>query len=168
MKKLLLILIALPLIGFGQTWTFKDGGNAFDGKYKTAFIRGDGQEFPYNNPILCVNKFESQDKVNFYIGDAGYFDSDYSSAIVYFSFSNEEGVIYVSKNHNYSNDGSNIHLWDFMLKSNNSVEFKKKDIIKKLTDAKYVDIRISTQSSKNDLRFSLNGSTKAIKFVIPE
>ena len=54
MKKLLLILIALPLIGFGQTWTFKDGGNAFDGKYKTAFIRGDGQEFPYNNPILCV------------------------------------------------------------------------------------------------------------------
>ena len=55
-----------------------------------------------------------------------------------------------------------------MLKSNNSVEFKKKDIIKKLTDAKYVDIRISTQSSKNDLRFSLNGSTKAIKFVIPE
>tara|TARA_Y100000813_G_scaffold193980_1_gene173857 strand:- start:1810 stop:2367 length:558 start_codon:yes stop_codon:yes gene_type:complete len=171
MKKCLLfvILISCSLISFSQNWTYKDAGNAFDGKYKTSFIKGSGEEFPYNTPMLCINKFESQDRVNFYIGNAGFFNSDYSKANVYLSFNNEPNIIYESKNHNYSNDGSMIFLWDFTYQSDNKIyTVKKTEIIKKLMTAEYLDVRVSTQNGKNDLRFSLKGSTKAINFVISE
>ena len=42
MKKLLLILLCLPIIGFGQGWRYSSGGNDFDGKYSTSSIVGTG------------------------------------------------------------------------------------------------------------------------------
>ena len=40
------------MIGFGQTWQYSEDGNAFDGKYKIAIIKGSGNNYPYNTPSL--------------------------------------------------------------------------------------------------------------------
>ena len=57
MKKLLLILLCLPMIGFGQEWTYYLGGNDFDGKYREAYVIGKGDDSPYNKPHLYLNNF---------------------------------------------------------------------------------------------------------------
>jgi len=55
-------------MSFGQSWKSSEGGNAFDGKYKTSSVKGKGDNFPYNSPTMVINKFEGED-LNFYISD---------------------------------------------------------------------------------------------------
>jgi hypothetical protein len=43
-----------------QSWTYKGGDDAFDGKYKTCSIIGDGTEFPYTNPLFVINVFKGE------------------------------------------------------------------------------------------------------------
>lgn len=47
---------------FGQTWTYEEGSNAFDGSYKTSSIVGIGNEFPYTNPLFVINVFKGDVK----------------------------------------------------------------------------------------------------------
>ena len=43
MKNYLFIIAALiSFNSFGQTWKYSEGGNAFDGKYKTSVVTGVG------------------------------------------------------------------------------------------------------------------------------
>ena len=162
MKKLLLVLLALPLIGFGQSWKFSSSGNDFDGKYRTASIEGTGDDYPYTSPSLVVNYFEKSNSINFYIINAGYFTSS-TNTEVKLSFNNEEGIIYTPANISFSGDGSIVFFGDVFRPNNLSYLV----IIQKLMDASDVEIRISNDYSQNDLRFGLSGSTKAIKFVVP-
>ena len=162
MKKLLLILLCLPMIGFGQSWTFNSGGNDFDGKYKTSSVVGTGTDYPYDSPRLVINFFEDTEQINFYIADAGYFSSS-SNTSVQLSFSNEKGTIYKSNSLSYSSDRKSVFLGDYFSPNN----IKRFEIFQKLMAASYVNIRISNDYGKNDLKFSLKGSSRAIKFVIP-
>ena len=150
------------MIGFGQNWRYSSGGNDFDGKYRTSSIVGTGDDYPYNSPRLVINYFEVSNKINFYIDDAGYFPSS-SNTIVKLSFSNEKGTIYQSESVKYSSDRKTIFLGEWF--SPNST--KKFVIFQKLMEASYVNIRIYNKYGQNDMRFSLKGSTKAIKYVIP-
>ena len=161
MKKLLLVLLCLPFIGFGQSWEYSSGGNDFDGTYRTASVIGTGDDYPYNSPMLVVNYFDKTDKINFYINNAGYFTSN-SSTSVKFIFSNEKDKIYNSSSVSISKDNKIIFLDDFFL--NNTVN--KLEMFKKLMDASYVSVRIENDYGKNDMKFSLSGSTKSIKYVI--
>lgn len=162
MKKLLLILLCLPFVGIGQTWSYSSGGNDFDGKYRTSSVVGTGTDYPYDSPRLVVNFFENTEQINFYIADAGYFPSN-SNTSVKFSFSNEKGTIYKSKSLSYSSDRGTVFLGDFFSPNN----IKKFEIFQKLMSASYVNVRISNDYGRNDLKFSLKGSSKAIKYVIP-
>ena len=73
MRKIILFTILLCQVTISaQSWSFKSGGNAFDGKYKTSSIKGKGTDFPYNNPLLVINLFK-EESLNFYIAEAGYF-----------------------------------------------------------------------------------------------
>ena len=56
-----------------QSWKYENGGDVFDGKYKTSFVKGTGSNYPYNKPILAINKYDTSPAVNFYISSAGYF-----------------------------------------------------------------------------------------------
>jgi hypothetical protein len=162
MKKLLLILLCLPLIGFGQSWRYSGGGNDFDGKYRTSSIVGTGDDYPYNSPRLVINYFEESNQINFYISDAGYFPSS-SNTEVMLSFNNEKGIIYNSLSLGYSSDSKSVFL-DGNFSPNYLSQF---EIFQKLMDASYVNVRIKNDYGQNDMRFSLSGSTKAIKYVIP-
>jgi len=150
------------MIGFGQSWRYSSQGNDFDGKYRTSSIVGTGNDYPYNTPRLVINCFEESNKINFYISDAGYFPSS-SNTIVKLSFSNEKGTIYQSESVKYSSDRKTIFLGEWFSPNNT----KKFVIFQKLMEASYVNIRIYNKYGQNDLRFSLKGSTKAIKYVIP-
>lgn len=56
------------VISFSQAWTYKHGGNAFDGEYKTSSIIGVGYEFPYKNPLFVINVFNGEvTKPNIYL-----------------------------------------------------------------------------------------------------
>ena len=167
MKKLLLLLLCVPFIGFGQTWKYRSGGNDFDGKYRTAYVTGTGNDWPYDSPQLVVNYWEDSKRLNLYIAEAGYYTYD-SGTRVYFSFSNENEMVYVCNDLSYSSDNEEVFMGNFYLRDNYNEKFDKIEIIKKLMNASYVNIRISNDYGKNTMKFSLRGSTKAIKFVIPD
>ena len=55
---ILTLTLLFSLSSLSQNWKYEDGGSAFDGKYKTAYIQGTGNKFPYKTPSLIINKFE--------------------------------------------------------------------------------------------------------------
>ena len=79
------------------------------------------------------------------------------------SFNNEKGIIYKSLSLGYSSDRKSVYL-DGNFSPNYLRPIK---IFQKLMEASYVNIRIKNDYGQNDMRFSLSGSTKAIKYVIP-
>ena len=87
MKNLLFILFLCAITNLhSQSWGFKSGGNAFDGKYRTAYVQGSGTDFPYNKPLLTINLF-NDDLLNFYITSAGYFQSEILPTLSYYPWS---------------------------------------------------------------------------------
>ncbi len=166
MKNILFtFLFTISLISFGQTWQYSEGGNAFDGKYKTSIVTGVGSTFPYEKPSLVVNKFEGE-SINFYITDAGYFQENTGVSVLWV-FDNEPEKVYSTYNFSISNDGKIL----FFLEFNNpdgSGKLKPVDIIEKLTIGNEVTLRVSDDYGSNDIIFSLRGSSKAINFVIPK
>ena len=163
MKKILFILI-LPLLSYSQTWSFSEGGNAFDGQYKTASVVGTGNNYPYTKPVLVINRFNG-DAINFYISSAGYFQEK-TGIGVYWSFDNEPDVLYSTYDWSISSDGKTLFFSEFN-DPNSPAKLQPIDFIEKLTLASKVSLRIKDNFGQNDIEFSLRGSTKAINSVIP-
>ena len=166
--KNLLFTLAL-LISFNsssQSWKSSEGGNAFDGKYKTSSIRGKGNNFPYNSPLLVVNRFDGKD-INFYIADAGFFQSDTGIQVLWL-FDSEPETIYYSLGFTISKDGKILFFNKFKSNENEKLEFEAIEIIEKLTVADEVVMRVSDNYGSNDIVFSLSGSSRAISFVLPK
>jgi len=150
------------MIGFGQSWRYSSQGNDFDGNYKICSVVGTGNDYPYNSPKLVICYTEKSNEIDFYISDAGYYTAN-SNTQVMLSFNNEKGIIYKSLSLGYSSDRESVFL-DGNFSPNNSRPFQ---IFQKLMEASYVNIRIKNDYGQNDMRFSLSGSAKAIKYVIP-
>jgi hypothetical protein len=166
MKKLLFTLaIFISFASFGQTWKYSEGGNAFDGKYKTSIVTGVGTNFPYNKPSIVINKFEGKD-INFYISDGGYFQ-DGTGIRVLWVFDNEPDILYSTYDYSISSDGKILFFSEFN-NPDGAGKLKPIDIIDKLTLANKVTVRMSDDYGSNDIVFSLSGSSKAINFVIPK
>ena len=168
MKKLLfavLFIVGNSINSNAQIWKFTSGGNDFDGRYKTSSIKGSASNYPYNNPRLVINYFDKDDSLNFYIINAGYY-SDSSDVKVLWVFNNEKDIIYETPLINLSSDGKSIFFEEF--KSPKSGEYLSVyEFIDKLKKATNVSVRVKGQFDKNDIKFSLKGSTKAINYVIP-
>ena len=163
MKKLLFLLL-IPLVSFGQSWKYSEGGSAFDGKYKTSSIKCKGTNFPYTSPTLVVNKFEGEN-INFYISDGGFFQEKTGISVLWV-FDNEPDTIYSTYDWSISNDGKILFFKEFNNPEGGSGKLKPIEIIEKLTAANEVTVRMKDNYGSNDIVFSLSGSTKAINFVI--
>jgi len=148
-----------------QSWKYENGGDAFDGKYKTSFVKGSGSKFPYNDPILAINKYDNSPAVNFYISSAGYFQENTSVKILWV-FNTEPDVIYSTYDWSYSSDGKTLFFVKFN-DPNSDNKISKYEFMEKLKSASRVSVRISDKYGTNTLTFSLSGSTKAIDFVLP-
>lgn len=167
MKTILLFLyVFLSSLLLGQTWKYSEGGNAFDGKYKTSSIKGKGTDYPYNSPALVVNKFEGED-FNFYLSNAGYFQEDTGIGILWV-FDNEPNTIYSTYDFSISNDGKILFFNEFNNPDGSLASLKSIEFIEKLTLANKVSIRVKNNYGSNDMVFSLSGSSKAINFVLPK
>jgi len=153
------------MIGFGQVWNYSSGGNDFDGNYKVASIVGSGDDYPYNTPKLYINYFEQDKTINLYIVDAGYYPPN-TNTKVYFSFSDESGLIFKCVDIGHSSDRENIFLGDFSYRDKDQL-FSKYEIIEKLKKSSSLNVRVSNNLGQNDIKFSLKGSTKAINYVLP-
>jgi hypothetical protein len=166
MKKLLFVLILfISFIGDAQTWKYSAGGSDFDGKYKISSILGIGNNYPYKKPSLVINKFDKEDEVNFYISGAGYFQQKSGISILWV-FDNEKDVIYSTYDYSISSDGKILFLTEFNVLESD-VKIGVYEFIEKLKNASNISLRVSDKYGKNDIKFSLRGSTKAIDFVVP-
>lgn len=168
MKKLItpLVLFFIIITAQAQTWKYKSGGSDFDGKYKTSYVIGKGSEFPYETPLMAINKFDKNDGFNFYISDAGYSQEDFGLKVLWV-FSNEPNTIYSTYDFSISNDGKIIFFKEFN-DPNSEDKMSSAEFINKLKTASKVSVRVKDDYSSNDLIFSLSGSTKAINYVLPD
>lgn len=162
MRKLIFFTIFIPLLSFGQVWVFEEGGNPFDGQYRTAQITANNGEFPYHESKLVVNIFNNK-KVNVYITESGYYNST-SELEVLWAFDNEPNVIYGSRYNGISAGGKTI-FFEGIYTSNPYKEYSKFDLIEKLKSSTKVSVRLRDPYGKNDVSYSLSGSTAAIGFV---
>ena len=166
MKNLLFTLaLLISFTSFGQTWKYSEGGNAFDGKYKTSSVSGVGTKYPYTSPTLVINKFEGR-AINFYISDGGFFQEKTGIGVLWV-FDNEPNKRYSTYDYSISSDGKILFFTEFN-NPDGSGKLNPVDIIEKLTLANKVTVRMEDDYGSNDIVFSLSGSTKAVNFVIPK
>jgi hypothetical protein len=158
------LLITLTLTA--QSWTFSEGGDAFDGKYKTSSVIGKGTDYPYTKPLLVINKFEGEENINFYISGGGYFQEKTGISVLWV-FDNEPNKIYSTYDWTISSDGKILFFREFN-NPDGLARLKPIDIIDKLTLANKVTVRMKDDYGSNDIVFSLSGSSKAINSVIPQ
>lgn len=163
MKKFITLTFFLFLteLNFSQSWTFKSGGNPFDGKYKTASVIGSGSGL--SKPLLVVNKFEKESDINLYVTNLGYYSKN-SDLQLLWAFDNNEEEIYLSSVPIQQNE--TFFLKTFLILSSKKF-LSKYSFIEKLKSASSVSLRIKNGSRTEDFKFSLKGSTKAIDLVIP-
>ena len=152
----LLIILLVSTSVFGQ-WRTETSKSQFDGKYKAAYVQGKGEKFPYNNkPRLIINKFEDRD-FGMYIANMGYTGCDRNS--LEFTFGDD--IIYTAKSPSTNADDDILFFREFR-------EFSKYDFIQRLMKESRLYVRFASTCTKNDMEFTLSGSTKAIKYVIGE
>ncbi len=162
---ILTLALLFSLSSLSQTWKYEAGGSTFDGKYKTAYIQGSGNKFPYKTPSLVINKSEGK-SINFYISDGGFFQEKTGIRVLWV-FDNEPEKLYSTYDYSISSDGKTLFFAEFN-NPDGSGKLKPIDIIEKLTLANKVSVRMSDDFGSNDIVFSLSGSTKAINFIIPK
>ena len=153
MKKLLFILL-FTSISYSQSWKYNTFESDFDGSYKIARVYGTGGEFPYKNPDLVVLRY-STGAINIYISDAGYSGCDNKK--VKFKFNNDDKIYTTSS----VGDGTNNDSW-FIYSMNDISEIQ---LLEKFTKHNSVSVRLISNCSSKDYKFSLSGSTKALNTV---
>jgi len=156
MKKLLFILILLTTsLSYSQSWKFKTFTSDFDGKYKLARVYGTGGEFPYQKPDLVVIK-HSGGSVDIYVSEAGYSGCD--NKFIYFKFNGDEKTYQT----NSVGGGANNDSW-FV---HSMEDITTNELLEKFTKHNSVAVRLGSNCGRNDFKFSLRGSTKALNNVL--
>ena len=148
------ILLFFSLKNYSQ-WTYNTGKSDFDGEYKTSSVYGNGGSFPYNRPVLVVNKFKNS-AINIYLTAVGY--SGCQGKIVYFKFNGDDEIYKTT----FVGEGINNKSWHIESLKN----IDKIELLKKLKEHSSVSVRIRSNCGSSDYSFSLKGSTKALNFVL--
>ena len=154
MKKLLFILL-FTSISYSQSWKYNTFESDFDGSYKLARVYGTGGEFPYKNPDLVVLRY-STGSINIYISGAGYSGCDNKK--VKFKFNNDDEIYTTSS----VGGGTNNDSWFI----NSMNDISERQLLEKFTKHNSVSVRLISNCSSKDYKFSLSGSTKALDNVL--
>ena len=157
MKNLLFIFGLLFVCNMYSQWTYSSGKSDFDGSYRTSSVYGVGGKFPYTKPLFVVNKFPDR-PLNIYISNAGY--SGCNGREIFFKFNNDE-KIYKTE---YVGNDSSSEIW-FITSLKNIKDY---DFIEKLKNSSSMSVRIKSDCGSEDYKFRLDGSTKALNYVLGE
>jgi hypothetical protein len=167
MNKNFLIIVVIFFIStnaLSQRWSYEKGGDAFDGRYRTALIEGSGSDAPYNEPLFVVNYFKKNKNINVYISEAGYAGCD--NKIIKIKFNNNDTIYTFDVSTNSDKDVWFLHEFDSNFYDYTTIT--KDQLLKKLMKYRKLFVRISSDCGESDLEFSLNGSANAINFVLPD
>jgi len=97
------------LLIYCQSWTYKQGEDAFDGKYKTSSIIGKGYEFPYTKPLFVINVYRGEtDNPNIYITEVPSATCDNNKVLI--KFDNDD---YIFRPRVYSSSDDRVWFLDF-------------------------------------------------------
>ena len=163
MKKLIFISIIMFSTVSTSQWRYTEKNNEFDGKIKAATVIGKGNDYPYNNPKLILNHFVKTENFNLYINDAGYFNGEVDVIMV---FDTEPNVFYKSYNQTISANNKSIFMDEFYVNDDLENRIGFYEVLQKLKSNNSISIRVKDKYGKNDLKFTLSGSTKAINLVV--
>lgn len=163
MKKLIFISIIMFSTVSTSQWRYTEKNNEFDGKIKAATVIGKGNDYPYNNPKLILNHFVKTENFNLYISDAGYFNSGVDVIMV---FDTEPNVFYKSYNQTTSGNNKSIFIDEFYVNDDLDNRIGFYEVLQKLKSNNSISIRVEDKYGKNDLKFTLSGSTRAINLVV--
>ncbi len=139
---------------FSQRWNYKVEINEFDGKSRTAYIEGSGGHV-FSHPYFMMGYVENTNELIFAISDVGYSGCDNNSIKI--KFDNDD----------------NIYIFDVVSSVDYEIWYLKENsitipnFIEKLILNNKMSIRVSSDCQVEDFSFSLKGSSKAIKFVLP-
>lgn len=136
----------LPLIIHCQIWTYSQGENPFDGKYKTCSIIGQGSEFPYKNPLFVINVFKGTvEDPNIYLANVPYAVCANNHVLIKF----DNDTIYFESDVTTSNGNGNWFLHSIQSNSDfyNTEDDSIKSILIKYTIPKYHSVRIYKEAS---------------------
>jgi len=152
MRQFILLCFIICQVSYGQ-WTFKKGGNKFDGEYKTASILGEGGEWPYTKPVFVINRF-GEDEPNLYLASIGY--TGCSSPTISFAFDGVDDILVFRSSSDKEKEAAFIE----------GLAFEIQELLQLLKSKSTVYVRYEDNCSKKDFQFSLKGSTNAINYVI--
>ena len=153
MKKLLILLLFIPLVSFGQSWIYDQSIDPFDGKESTLIHYGYGGQFPYKNPVLKFRYRHNTNELEIYIADLGYSGCDDN---------------YISMS--FNDDPQNVFSYFVNESTNRTAVFFEEDdfvpLIMKLKKYSYVTVRFSNSCGVKRFKFNLKGSSNALnKFL---
>jgi hypothetical protein len=167
------LILQIDLIS--QQWTFQEKQSSFDGKIKSAQVKGVGTDNIYRNPYMVINYFENTNKLNIYFGNAGYSGCDSKLVYLIIDANSSDIKTYYGKSNN-SNDtwfiGSDKNVkflddwteydWDW------AEYLYLRSLLDNLKEGSKLEVRLVSDCNKNDLTFSLKGSFNAINSVISD
>lgn len=159
-----LVALLIIQVSFSQM-KYTEGGNKFDGTYKVASVFGTGTDYPYNDPILVINRFDNGSE-NFYIGEAGYWQDDTGIKIRFYF--DDSDTIYSVYDWSNSSDSKKIFFNSFNDPNIRGGRLSNYEIMDLMRNSSKVTFRIENDYSRNNLVFDLQGSSTAINKVYPD
>ncbi|HKK63571.1 MAG TPA: hypothetical protein VJ951_13490 [Bacteroidales bacterium] len=166
MKKSILFLVSTISCSalLSQAWTYNKGESAFDGNYRTASVVGSSTDATYNRPLFVINNFENSVHFNVYLSNVGYFCDNVTLSI---KFDNDP-IIYKC-DPNVSNKQGIASIESAYYYEDAKKKFvSKHELLEMMMKANFMYLRNSDDCDQSDLKFSLSGSTAAIKYVYGE
>jgi len=166
MKNILLLFAIFALNNtLAQSWKYLTKTDELGVEYQSAYSNGSGSEYPYHNPKLSVD-IKDNDSLTFHLTEIGYFQNTKNLSITWMFNKNPEEQ-YKTLDFELSEDGETIYLHVFEHEKSKDI-VNMLDFIEKLKTGNRIDVKIEEKYGKNDLIFSLSGSTKALSSVISE
>jgi hypothetical protein len=157
MKKLLLLLLFIPLMSIGQTWKVEFKNDAFTGKSSVAYGVGYDGDYPYNNPIICFKETQ-KNGISAFVTRVGGLNCD--NPTLTFAFNGKyDDKLTINLYPSNDNDYGYFDESDYFLMNN---------LIEKLKTSSFAEVLMNTDCSSNRFKIKLDGSTKAINSVIKD
>lgn len=149
-----------------NSWEYGKEGNAFDGTYKYALVKGKGNRFPYNDPTLIV-RLNNNDNYAIFLNDSGFYQNE-DDVDVYWAFNNGSSGVYHSccSSIMLSKDGSAIFFEDIKTPENEFIDIFS--FLELMMESSDLSIRVSSKYSNNTISVSARGSSRAIEYVMPK
>ena len=152
MKKLLLLLLFIPFLSFGQTWQYYEKNDPFDGKTLYVSAKGYGGEFPYESPGFYIRYKVKKELLEVFITSFGSAGCDNNRLAISYN-NNPDDVVGYRVTPSIDNDAIFINT-----------NFLK--LFEKLISSSVISVEFRSDCDFKRFSYSLSGSSNSInKFL---